>query len=120
MELAARTTIRVVIAAWVPVIAVMGCSVAWAADAAPEGPGIHLSVGVLSVIAGIVAFVGPGFYLLGRYDHRLTSNEAALLNVERQMETMVSRSILAGDRIAIAVERLGENGINIDCPGPGK
>ena len=89
-----------------------------AEDANPEAPGIHLTIGVLSIIVGIVAFIAPGFYLLGRYDHRLSSNESALLHVERQMETMVERSIRTGGRIADAVEKLGDSGITIDCPGP--
>jgi hypothetical protein len=121
MKVFIRTVTRAVVAAWIPAATVLGFTLAMAAEAAnPEAPGIHLTMGVLSVIVGIVALVGPGFYLLGRYDHRLSSNESALLHVERQMETMVERSINTGERIANAVEALGKNGITIDCPGPEK
>jgi len=118
MKTTIRTATRAVVAAWIPAATVLGCTLAMAAEAGPEPAGIHLTVGVLSIIAGIVAFVGPGFYLLGRYDHRLSSNESALLHVERQMETMVERSIKTGERIADAVETLGSGGINIECQGP--
>ena len=86
------------------------------------GPAVFQQpLGVSALVFGdddAAAFVGPGFYLLGRYDHRLSANEAALLHVERQMETMVERSIKTGERIADAVENLGAGGINIECPGP--
>ena len=119
MKLTIRTATRAAVAAWIPAATVLGCTLAMAAeDANPEAPGIHLTIGVLSIIVGIVAFIAPGFYLLGRYDHRLSSNESALLHVERQMETMVERSIRTGGRIADAVEKLGDSGITIDCPGP--
>ena len=119
VKLLTSVFIRAVLAVWVPAVGLFACSIVWADEvgAVPEGPGIHLSVGVLSVLAGLIAFVGPGFYLLGRYDHRLSTTEGALLHVERQMETMVERSIVTGDRMAVAIEKLAEGKITIECPG---
>jgi len=119
MKRLAAYAVRAVVLGWIPVVAALAVSLVWGADSPldpSEGPGVHLSVGVIAVVVGIVAFVGPGFYLLGRYDHRLTSNEAALLHVEHQMETMVERSLATGDRIAVAVEALAEGGLSVSCP----
>lgn len=116
---------RIAVWAWIPAVATaMIFHSAFAngeglVAASTEEPGVHLSLGVIAVIAGIVSFVGPGFYLLGRYDHRLSATEVTVIAIERRMEQVVERSIASSDRIATAIETLGESALTIECRGPG-
>ena len=112
--------VRAIVIGWVPIIAVLAVTLVSAQSANPaytnEAAGVHLSVGVIAVIVGIVAFIGPGFYLLGRYDHRLTTTEAELIRVAAQMEHLVERGITTGDRVALAIESAVEQGVVLTCP----
>ena len=102
---------------WIPFVSVLAFSVVTAqSTAGVEEPGVHLSVGVIAVVVGIVAFIGPGFYLLGRYDHRLSTAEAALAAVAVKMEHLVERGISTGDRVAVAIEQATEYGLVLNCP----
>lgn len=125
----ASYAVRAVVVGWIPAVAALAVSLVWSADSpayTSEVPGVHLSIGVIAVVVGIVAFVGPGFYLLGRYDHRLSSTEAELIRVADQMERLVERGIGTGDRVALAIESAVESGVVLtcpladDCPHPGR
>ena len=108
--------VRAIVYAWIPIVAALSISAVWAQSPISESSGVHLSVGVISIIVGIVAFVGPGFYLLGRYDHRLSTTETELVRITDQMERLVERGIHTGDRVAVALEAANENGIAVTCP----
>ena len=102
---------------WIPFVAILAFSAVMAqGSTVDEAPGIHLSIGVIAVVVGIVAFIGPGFYLLGRYDHRLSTAEAALAAVAVKMEHLVERGISTGDRVAVAIEQATEYGLVLNCP----
>lgn len=112
--------VHAIVIGWVPIIAVFAVMLVSAQSANPaytnEVAGVHLSVGVIAVIVGIVAFIGPGFYLLGRYDHRLTATEAELIRVAAQMEHLIERGIVTGDRVAASIESAVEQGVVLTCP----
>jgi hypothetical protein len=115
------TCVRAVVAAWIPTISILAASVVWAQGAAPpESPGIHLSVGVVVLLCGIVGVVGPGFYLvgnkLGKYEERLSSTDGALLAMDRRLEEVVKVGIAAVERMADAVEGLPRTDFKIVCP----
>ena len=113
------TAAKVIAWSWTPLVSLVAVSVVWSADPAiadPNMTGIHLSIGAIGVLAGIVAIVGPAFWLLGKYDQRMTSTEAALLHLDKQLEGIVKQSISTGDRIAEAVEALSSDGLALTCP----
>jgi pilus assembly protein TadC len=117
MDRLRKTAINLLVYGWVPFVAVLGFTLVLAQEGTTaEAPGIHLTIGVIAVVVGIVAFIGPGFYLLGRYDHRLSSTEAELMRVADQMERLVERGIGTGDRVALAIEAAVESGVALTCP----
>jgi nitrate reductase gamma subunit len=91
-----RRLSHVLVALWFVLALAVG--VAWAQASVVRDGEVHLTIEAVGVIVGIVAFVGPGFYLVGRFNQRLTT-------VERQLETLVSKGVEVGERIARAVER---------------
>jgi hypothetical protein len=84
---------------WAPLVAVVSTSVILAQTPIPEAPGIHVSLGVLGFVIGIVAIIAPAFYFAGRFNHRMTV-------VERDLERIVIVNTEAANRVASAIEEL--------------
>jgi hypothetical protein len=118
MKRSAAMVIRAVLLAWIPSTILFAFTAAFGQGAATsmESPGVHLSVEVLGVIAGIVAVIAPAFWFLGRYDHRISANESAIVHLESRVESAVLKNIAVGERIATAIEALQTDGLSVSCP----
>jgi nitrogen fixation-related uncharacterized protein len=80
-----------------------------------EGPGVHLTPGVLGVFIGIVAVVGPMFWWAGKYDNRVTALERELSRIIEHRDEVETRNSAAMDRIAVAAERMADDGPPRGC-----
>jgi hypothetical protein len=94
--------LRIAAFVWVPVTSSLAIGYASTIDQTPEAPGVHLSVGTLVVLVGIIVVIGPAFYWAGRFHGRLTS-------VEQHISRIVDSEIETGKRVATSLERVADS-----------
>jgi len=107
-----RLPVRLTAWLWPPLVGMLTITALLADEAQrspQEAPGVHLTVGVLVVAAGVLAAVGPAFYWLGRWEARVGA-------IEQWRRDHVERNLEFGERIAVAIETLSASPITLNCP----
>lgn len=73
------------------------------AQSQAESPGVHLTPPAIGFVIGMLVFVGPAFYFIGKYDSRLGRAEADITNLYRMKESHAD-TIEVGNQIVSALQ----------------